>query len=202
MKTLPIPTKNLVLLGGRGCGKSSISRRILRKNKHFSLFSLDDLIRYEAAGATIPEIVAQQGWRGFRELEYQVVRKASTFPAGALIDCGGGVVVDLDAQGREYFSERKVLALREHAEVIYLQRDVEYLLARIADDANRPSLSDSESFVDIMQRRDAWYRQAAHRVIACDRRPKRELVNEVLDGFFATGERSPGCRARPTRALC
>ena len=173
-----------MLLGGRGSGKSSISRRILRQNKHFSLFSLDDLVRYESGGRSIPEIVQAEGWAGFRELEYQVVLKASSFQSGALIDCGGGVVVDIDEDGREYFSERKVEALRRHGEIVYLYRDFDYLAERIAGDPNRPNLSDSDSFVEIMQRRDPWYRAAADRVVDCGRKSKKQLVRRILKEFF------------------
>ena len=38
---------NLVLIGGRGSGKSSLARRIQRKRKELSYFSLDPLIRSE-----------------------------------------------------------------------------------------------------------------------------------------------------------
>ncbi|MBW2667188.1 MAG: hypothetical protein JRE13_12930, partial [Deltaproteobacteria bacterium] len=62
----PEITRNLVLMGGRGSGKSSISRRLARLNRGFMLFSLDDLIRYEAEGRGIPEIVDAEGWIGFR----------------------------------------------------------------------------------------------------------------------------------------
>jgi shikimate kinase len=178
------PQRNLVLIGGRGSGKSALCRRIQRMNKHFTLFALDELIRYEAGGVGIPEIVAQRGWAGFRDLEFEVVRKVAAFERGALIDCGGGVVVDLDGAGNEVFSERKVEALRRHGTVIYLQRDVEYLLQRIAGDGNRPDLSADRSFAEIMERRDPWYRRAAHEVIQCGRRSKRGLVKEVLRRFF------------------
>src|SRR5699024_2473968 len=107
-----------------------------RLDKRFTFFSLDALIRYEAGGRKIPEIVEAQGWRGFREIERHVVDKVSSFQAGALLDCGGGVVVDLDADGFEVYSEGKVAALRRHGHIVYLKRDHEYLLRKSAGDAN------------------------------------------------------------------
>ncbi|HSH68436.1 MAG TPA: shikimate kinase [Deferrisomatales bacterium] len=180
-----VPQRNLVLIGGRGSGKSALCRRILRLNKNFTLFPLDELIRYEAGGSSIPEIVEQRGWEGFRALELQVVEKVSRFPAGALIDCGGGVVVELDTGGKEVFSARKVAALRHHGHVIYLQRSVKYLQGRSAGDPDRPDLSAELSFREIMERRDPWYRQAAHEVLPCGRRSKDRLAREILERFFA-----------------
>jgi len=175
---------NLALVGGRGSGKSSITRRILRREKRFMLFSLDDLIRYEEGGRTIPEIVASGGWRHFREVEHEVTRKVSAFEGRALIDCGGGVVVDLDPRGHEVYSVRKVEALKRRGKVVYLQRDVDYLLGRIAGDANRPDLSETRSFVEIMERRDPWYRRAADFVLPCGTMGKREIVDAVLSWYY------------------
>ena len=175
---------NLALIGGRGCGKSSIAKRIARRNRNFMLFSLDALIRYEAAGRSIPEIVDQEGWPGFRQRELEVAVKVAAFEREALLDCGGGVVVELDAQGDEIFSERKVAAIRRHGLVVYLQRDPEYLLARIGGDPNRPALSETRSFFELMERRDAWYRKAADLVLACGAESKRDLAERVLDWFY------------------
>ena len=72
---------NLALIGGRGCGKSSVGKRLARTNRNFMLFSLDALIRYESKAASIPEIVEARGWSGFRELEFEVVKKVSAFLA-------------------------------------------------------------------------------------------------------------------------
>lgn len=58
----------------RRCGKSSISRRLLATDKRFKLMSLDDLIVYEAQGSSIPKIVEDRGWPGFRDLEHEVTR--------------------------------------------------------------------------------------------------------------------------------
>lgn len=147
------------------------------------LFSLDALIRYETEARTIPEIVDAQGWPAFRDLEFRVVEKVARFPHSALIDCGGGVVVDLDASGNEVFSERKVEALRRNSLVVYLRRDPQYLAGRIAGDPDRPSLSDAESFLEIMARRDPWYERAAHHVIDCGDESKTVLADRVFSWF-------------------
>ena len=180
----PELVRNLVLVGGRGCGKSSVAKRILRRNRNFHLFCLDALVRYEAGGSTIPEIVEREGWAGFRDREFAVVEKVAAFEHGALVDCGGGVVVDLDAAGQEVRSERKISALRRHGLIVYLQRDADYLLERIGHDPNRPDLSATESFVELMARRDPWYREAADFTLECGRDPKSDLVDQILAWFY------------------
>lgn len=180
----PELSRNLALIGGRGCGKSSVSKRLARHNKHFTLFSTDALIRYERGGRSIPEIVEREGWAGFRQLEFEVVERVAAFPGGALVDCGGGVVVDLDASGNEVFSERKVEALRRSCAIVYLERDPEYLRAKVEGDHNRPSLSDRESFLEILERRDPWYRAAAHHVLPSDGLSKPEITEAILHWFY------------------
>lgn len=181
----PALARNLVLIGGRGCGKSSIAKRLARANRHFTLFSLDALIRYEAQGAAIAEIVEREGWAGFRARELAVVKRVAAFRGGALIDAGGGVVAELSPGGEESYSRKKVEALRRHGRVVYLQRELDYLERRIEADSGRPALSDRESFREIMARRDPWYRRAAHHVLACGERPKAELAEAILDWFYA-----------------
>ncbi len=176
---------NLALVGGRGCGKSSIAKRLLRRNRNFGLYSLDALIRYESAGQSIPEIVEQRGWPHFRDLEYQVLQKVTRISSGALIDCGGGVVVDLNDSGDEVRSERKLKTLRENARVVYLARDSAYLEGRIGGDPNRPALSGERAFREIIERRDPWYRAAAHWTLECGDLSKTELTDRVLAWFYA-----------------
>lgn len=176
--------RNLALIGGRGCGKTSIAKRVAIANRGFMLFSTDALIRYEAGGATIPEIVEARGWPGFRELEFEVLDKVMTMKSGVLLDCGGGMVVDLDERGEEVFSERKVDRLRADTIVLYLKRDHRFLADKIAGDSNRPDLSETKSFLEIMQRREPWYVQTAHHVIECDDLSKPELARGVLEIFY------------------
>jgi shikimate kinase len=176
--------RNLVLIGGRGCGKSSVSKRLARLNRNFMLFSLDDLIRYEAGGRSIPEIVDAEGWVGFRKREHATLRKSTAFEAGALIDCGGGIVVDLDDSGEEVYSERKVDLLRENGLVVYLRRTTNYLFERISGDPNRPALSEKSSFREIMTLRHPWYREAADFEVDCADLTKDEITQLILAWFY------------------
>ena len=168
-RTAPLLTGpvNLVLIGGRGCGKSSIARRVALAERRFVPLAMDDLIRYEGGGRTIPAMVEADGWGAFRDVEHVVAQKCGAFDAWALIDAGGGVVVDLDASGGEVFSTRKLDALRgaHGALIVYVERDVEYLSGRVAGDANRPDLSAVQSFEQIVRRREPWYLQFCDAVL-------------------------------------
>jgi shikimate kinase len=148
------------------------------------LFSIDALVRYEAEGRTIPEIVAAEGWPAFREREYEVLRKLARIEQGALIDTGGGVVVDLDEAGEEVYSARKVDLLRANGLVVYLRRDPSYLHSRVAADENRPVLSGTRSFEAIMKARDPWYRKAADLEIECADQEKSDISDRILSWFY------------------
>jgi shikimate kinase len=175
---------NLALIGGRGCGKTSISKRVALANRGFMLFSTDAMIRYEAGGRTIPEIVEEHGWHRFRDFEFEVIEKLTRMKRGVLLDCGGGVVVDLDDRGEEHFSERKVERLRADGIVVYLKRDHRFLADKVAGDPNRPDLSASKSFLEIMERREPWYTEAAHHVIECGDASKSEIAAEIVKLFY------------------
>ena len=58
-----ITDKNIVLIGMRGSGKTTIGA-ILAGCLHRELIPMDALIVYEA-GMTIPQIVENQGWKRY-----------------------------------------------------------------------------------------------------------------------------------------
>ncbi|MBF0139720.1 MAG: shikimate kinase [Magnetococcales bacterium] len=156
---------NLILIGMRGAGKSNISRRLSVLTKR-PVMSTDSLISYESQGLPIAAILAKMGgdWRAFRDLEAQIVNKVAAMDE-IIIDTGGGVICDLDAEGREIYSYRKMDALKKNGRVIWLEGDIVRLAAKAAADTRRPALSNTESEESIMRRRLPFYRQAADRVV-------------------------------------
>lgn len=173
-----ILTANLSIIGMRGVGKSNISRRVALLTKRPAL-STDVLIEYES-GLPIPRFVAERGWRAFRDLEYEVVRQLSGL-AGVIIDCGGGVVVDLSDDGTEVYSERKVAALRSGGPVVFLKGDLERLAAKTAGDPARPVLDEQRSALELMRRRLPFYERAADLVVDVEGRRRPQVATEIVE---------------------
>lgn len=154
-----------------------MSRRLAAATKR-ALLSTDVLIQYDNGGRSIAEI-ALDGWHEFRDLEFAVVRK-SVGVNDAIIDCGGGVVVDLDQAGDEVFSDRKVSLLRSAGPVVWLDGDLERLAEKAAiPTPNRPPLSDVRSTIDLMRARLALYERAADIRIDIEGKSRRQIAREV-----------------------
>lgn len=168
---------NLAIIGMRGVGKSNISRRIALLTKRPAL-STDLLVEYES-GTPIAEFVAQHGWREFRELEYLVVQRVSALQ-GVIVDCGGGVVVELDDNGDEGYSDRKVAALKAGGPVVWLQGDIERLAAKSAGDPSRPVLDPRRAAVDLMHRRLPYYERAADLVVDVEGKRRSQVATEIV----------------------
>ncbi len=150
---------NIVLVGYRGTGKSAVAEQLAAA---FALrvVSLDQEIQ-RLAGKSIPEIVQQVGWPGFRDLEEQVVRTFAN-QDGQVIDCGGGVIE----------REANFGVLRSAGTVVWLTASTDTILQRIAGDTQRPSLTGTKSFTDevseVLARRTPLYQRIAHLQIDTD----------------------------------
>jgi shikimate kinase/3-dehydroquinate synthase len=87
---------DLVLVGLPGSGKSAVGRRLASRHGA-SFIDLDDEIEREA-GASIPEIFADEGEAGFRRRERAVVAGLGAADAGQklrrVIAPGGGAILD------------------------------------------------------------------------------------------------------------
>ena len=164
---------NVVLVGYRGTGKSAVGQ-VLAGRLGLRIVSLDAELQ-GMAGKSIPEIVQEVGWPGFRDLEEQVV---ATFAAqdGQVIDCGGGVIE------REANFER----LRAAGPVVWLKASTATIVNRIQGDTQRPSLTGAKSFTDeveeVLQRRTPLYRRIAHYEVDTDGRSVEDIVADIV-GF-------------------
>lgn len=169
---------NVVIIGMRGAGKSNISRRLALLTKR-AVMSTDALVVYET-GAGIPDFVARNGWPAFRDQEFRVVEKLAAIDS-AIIDCGGGIVVDLDESGTEVLSERKLEALRRLGPVIWLSGDLDRLAAKAAGSATRPVLDERKSARELMERRLPFYEEAADFVIDIEGRKRQQIAQQIAE---------------------
>jgi len=167
---------NIILLGYRGTGKSVISR-LLSKQLKRRLFSLDSMIE-EAVGIPIPEIVSMWGWPRFREIESKIVEQTVEEARDAVIDCGGGVILD----------DRNIKKLKENGKAVLLTATFETLLSRLSRDRNnRPRLKDGVSWEDehrkVLGEREGKYNAAADLVFDTTGKRPDETVYEIIESF-------------------
>lgn len=174
---------NIVIIGMRGAGKSNVSRRLAVLTKR-QVYSTDALIEYENDAKTIAEIVAENGgdWRVFRDMEFHVTQKITKMD-NVIIDCGGGIIVDLDENGDEVFSERKVSALKKNGKIVWLKGDIARLVEKVKNKPERPNLSALKSAEEIMHRRLPFYEQAADIVIDIEGHKRATLAKQIAAMF-------------------
>lgn len=175
---------NLVLIGYRGTGKSAVAG-ILSERLGLRCVSMDAQI-VEKAGRPIPEIVAERGWPGFRDLETEVARELAA-QDNLIIDAGGGVIE----------RPENIEALRENSLIVWLKASVETIVSRIQGDTQRPSLTGARSFTDevaeVLERRKPLYAAAAQCEIDTDSLTPERVADRVVEYWEnapAPGERT------------
>jgi len=159
---------NIVLIGYRGTGKSSVAT-VLANRLRWERVSTDTEI-VARAKQSIPEIVQAFGWEYFRDLESDVCREVGGRDH-LIIDTGGGVIL----------RPQNVEALKINGRLFWLTAEIATIEARISGDRQRPSLTGSKSFIeeiaDVLEERCPKYRAAADHVIPTD----RQSVTHVAD---------------------
>jgi shikimate kinase len=162
---------NIVLIGYRGSGKSTVGRTVAARLGR-TLVSTDAEI-VKRAGQTIPEIVAEHGWDYFRDLESRVCKEFSGLD-GLVIDTGGGAILRLE----------NVRDLKKTGTVFWLTASVKTIAKRIGGDTQRPSLSGTKSFLeeiqDVLSERIPKYQAAADYVIATEGRSVAQIADEIV----------------------
>lgn len=148
--------KNIILTGMRGSGKSRLGALLGRwLGRRF--YDIDELIEQKAK-ISIPKIVARHGWRYFRRLESQMVKRLRNIRFAVIATGGGTLMYSLN-----------VKILRRNGKIIFLESAVASLKKRLAKHYDRPPLTRGEDFLSeletIYRRREKRYREIADAVI-------------------------------------
>lgn len=107
-------TKNIILIGMPGCGKSAVGEAVA-DFLHRPFVDLDKKIE-ELCGCSIPKIFEQKGEEAFRECEHQVLCDIAK-RSGQIIACGGGIVTRPENHD----------PILQNSFVVYLKRDLSQL---------------------------------------------------------------------------
>ncbi len=153
--------KILYLVGARGCGKSTIGRKVA-EFLTWSFMDTDAVVQARA-GCSIEKMVQEQGWPAFRAAESRALHacteEAKDFPL--VIATGGGMV--LAEENRSF--------MRENGLVFFLHVPVPLLVQRLCHApqiAQRPSLTgqDIQAEVEtVVMERLPLYKECAHTIV-------------------------------------
>lgn len=140
--------QNIVLTGMPGSGKSTVGRMLAGQLGREFLDSDAEIVRL--AKKSIPEIFAQRGEAGFRELESQVIARLAQ-KTGLVIATGGGAVL----------RSENIRRLRQNGRLYFLDRPLEDLIPT----PDRPLSRDVQALNQRYQERYPRYLACADSVI-------------------------------------
>lgn len=154
---------NLLLIGPRGCGKTTVGRLLAtRTGRRF--VDLDATVLAMFGMSSISEVWAERGEAAWRDAEAVAILKALETDR-QIIALGGGTPM-IDAVRAAIHTAQ----MAGHAKVAYLSCSVEELARRLGrDPGDRPALTGSgliQEIRTILARRESTYRALAD--VVCD----------------------------------
>ncbi|KAK9369894.1 EPSP synthase-domain-containing protein [Lipomyces kononenkoae] len=166
----PNNNRSILVIGMRGAGKTSVGGWIAEALGQ----KFRDLDQYleEKLQLTIPDIIKNDGWTGFRKLELDVLEEVvRSFPVGHTFACGGGIVEIPEARDilQKYIADGGI--------VIHVHRDVKLIMEYLSVDKTRPSYVDD--LFAVWQRREQWFVDCSNYMIYNAELSKKEDIERA-----------------------
>lgn len=144
---------SIFIIGMRGAGKTTSGKWVAdclgRK-----FVDLDDELE-RTVGMSIPELIRQKGWQGFRTVELQILKTVlKERPHGWVFACGGGIVEIPEA--RELLKKH----YQHVGQVLLVMRDIEEVMAFLNVDRTRPAYV--EDMMGVWLRRKPWFQECSN----------------------------------------
>ncbi len=172
---------NIILMGLRGCGKSTAGRLLAARLKR-PFIDLDDVTPLELGARTVAEAWTKHGEIEFRRAEIMALTNALARDR-QVIALGGGTPT---APGAPALLEQFAAAGR--AVIVYLRAPAEVLRDRLrsASNAHRPSLTGLgvlEEIEGVLAHRDPIYRELAQHVVETQHLSPEQTADTVAAMF-------------------
>ncbi|SZF05533.1 unnamed protein product [Blumeria hordei] len=145
--------KSIFLIGMRGAGKTTVGgwAATALGRPHIDL----DLELERISCSTIPQIIKEKGWEGFRKAELALLEQVmSEKPVGYIFACGGGIVEI--PRARELLTDYH----KSGGIVIFVHRDTAKIMEFLQTDQTRPSYI--EDTMNVYLRRKPWFQECSN----------------------------------------
>ena len=158
--------KNVVLIGMPGVGKSTVGV-VLAKNMGMAFID-SDLVIQEKYGKKLHELIDEYGIEGFIKIEDEI--NVSIYPKKSVIATGGSAV----------YGENAMQHFKEISKIIYLKLSYQSITERLGDLTSRGVvLKEGQTLENLYEERVPLYEKYADKVIDCENKVIREIVNEI-----------------------
>ncbi|KAK1146550.1 3-dehydroquinate dehydratase (3-dehydroquinase) [Aspergillus melleus] len=144
---------SVIIIGMRGAGKTTTGHWVAKTlNRPF--VDLDTELE-QNEGKTIPDIIKERGWQGFRDAELNLLQRTlKERSTGYVFACGGGVV--------EMPEARKLLVdyHKTKGNVMLIMRDIKQVMDFLSVDKTRPAYV--EDMMGVWLRRKPWFQECSN----------------------------------------
>ena len=167
--------KNIYLVGFMGTGKSAAGKVLSRVLKR-EFIEVDRLIELKQK-RSINKIFKESGEAYFRKLENRVL-KAISKRKGAIVSCGGGIVIN----------RANIKIMKESGLMICLSAKPKVILNRLKGKINRPLLkvkNPEAKIRELLKQREIFYKQAPW-IIDTSRFLIKDVVQEIIKVLVKT----------------
>ena len=161
---------NIILIGMRGSGKSTIGK-LLAKKLQKKFLDLDTVME-DKFNLSVGRIVEQHGWDYFRKQEAQIAKQKAQV-TNTVIATGGGIILQ----------KENIDALQKKGIFVFLQTPLEILLKRIMNDKPRAPLtnkSTKEEIKHVWTERKKLYENYADICIHTKNLNEKQIVAKIL----------------------
>ena len=179
---------NVVLIGYRATGKSTVGRILAAKLK-LAFWDTDALVEKSMA-MPIKEMVALHGWDFFRAKERETIEYLTQKEDG-VIATGGGVVLFRE---NVKLLKQNVDLLKQTGVVIWLNAPLQDIINRLKKDARneaiRPQFTSGnivQETIDIMRKRLPLYEKAADYTVDTLSKNAEEVAEEIYQYLRKSG---------------